>query len=101
MARFFDRGLVPIKDIKVGDMVVTRHEADQPEMTYMRPVDQVRKEYVSPKDLVVFRSNGENIWVTYNHPFYVEGTKSWISAVNVTTSHNLQSVKGTSNTINL
>ena len=75
-------------------MVVTRHEGDTPDVTYMRRVDQVRKQHASPKDMVVFRSGGENIWVTYNHPFYVEGTKTWMSAVDVKTSHTLQSVKG-------
>ena len=90
----FARGLVPIKDIKVGDMVVTRHEADQPDVTYLRRVDEVRKQYVSPKDLHVFQSNDENIWVTRNHPFFVEGKKNWISAANITTSHALQSIKG-------
>ncbi|XP_048577423.1 neurogenic locus notch homolog protein 1 [Nematostella vectensis] len=88
------RGLVPIREVRVGDLVVTRHEGDSPEVTHLRRVDQVRKKLVQPKDLVVLRVNDEDIWVTYNHPLYVQATKSWVAAVNITTADALQAVKG-------
>ena len=88
------RGLVPIETIKEGDMVVTRHEGDDPSVTHLRRVDQVRKRLVPTKDLVVFRMPDEDIWVTRDHPFFETETGSWMSAVNVTTSHSLQGLKG-------
>ena len=89
-----DKGLVPIESIKEGDMVVTRHEGDDPSVTYLRRVDQVRKRLVPTKVLVVFRMQNEDIWVTPDHPFFEIGTGNWISAVNVTTSHSLQGLQG-------
>ena len=88
------KGLVPIESVKEGDMVVTRHEGDDPSVTHLRRVDQVRKQLVPMRDLVVFRMHDEDIWVTPDHPFFEVGTGSWISAVNVTTSHSLQGLKG-------
>lgn len=88
------RGLVPIESIQEGDMVVTRHEGDDPSVTYLRRVDQVRKRLVPATDLVVFRMHNEDIWVTPDHPFFEIGTRSWVSATNVTTAHSLHTVKG-------
>ena len=90
------KGLVAIEDVKVGDMVVTRHEGDDPGVTYVRRVDQVRKRFVSPRDLVVIQTPSQNIWVTYNHPFYDEGKQTWVAADNVTTSSSLQAISGQS-----
>lgn len=70
------KGLVPIESIKEGDMVVTRHEGDDPSVTYLRRVDQVRKRLVPAKDLVVFRMHDEDIWVTPDHPFFESETRS-------------------------
>lgn len=88
------KGLVPIESIKEGDMVVTRHEGDDPSVTYLRRVDQVRKRLVPAKDLVVFRMNDEDIWVTPDHQFFEIGTRSWVNAKKVTTSHSLHTIKG-------
>lgn len=88
------KGLVPIENVKEGDMVVTRHEGEDPSVTYLRRVDQVRKRLVPIMDLVVFRMHDEDIWVTPDHPFFEVGTGSWMSAGNVTTSHSLQGLKG-------
>ena len=89
-----DKGLVPIENIKEGDMVVTRHEGEDPSVTRLRRVDQVRKQFVPKKELLVFRIGDEDIWVTPDHPFFEIGTGSWISAVNVSTSHSLLALKG-------
>ena len=88
------KGMIPIESIKEGDMVVTRHEGDGPSVTHLRRVDQVRKELVPIRDLVVFRMGDKDIWVTPDHMFFETGTGSWISAANVTTSHSLQGLKG-------
>lgn len=88
------KGMVPIENIQEGDMVVTRHESDGPSVTHLRRVDQVRKQFVPIKDLVVFRMGDEDIWVTPDHMFFETGTGSWISAANITTSHSLQGLKG-------
>lgn len=88
------RGMVPIETIKEGDMVVTRHEGDDSSVTYLRRVDQVRKQFVPKIDLVVFRTHEEDIWVTRDHPFFETVTGKWMSAVNVTTSHSLQGLNG-------
>ena len=88
------KGLVPIESIKEGDMVVTRHEGDDPSVTYLRRVDQVRKRLVPARDLVVFRMHDEDIWVTPDHPFFEIGTRSWMNAKKVTTSHSLHTLKG-------
>lgn len=88
------KGLVPIESIKEGDMVVTRHEGDDPSVSYLRRVDQVRKRLVPAKDLVVFRMHDEDIWVTKDHPFFEIGTRSWLNAKDVTTSHSLHALKG-------
>ena len=89
-----EKGVVPIETIKLGDRVVTRHEGDQPSVTYLRRVDQVRKRFVTQRDLIVFRLHDEDIWVTPDHPFYDSGKRSWVGAINVTTSHTLQAIKG-------
>ena len=89
-----DKGLVPIENIKEGDMVVTRHEGESHSVTHLRRVDQVRKRFVPIRELLVFRMADEDIWVTPNHPFFDIGTSSWISAVNVSTSYSLLTLKG-------
>jgi len=89
-----DKGLVPIENIKEGDMVVTRHEEEDASVTHFRRVDQVRKRFIPMQDLVVFRMQNEDIWVTPDHPFFETGTSNWMSAVNVTTSHSLQGLQG-------
>ena len=89
-----DKGLVPIENIKEGDMVVTRHEGEGPSVTHLRRVDQVRKQFVPMRELLVFRMADEDIWVTPDHPFFEIGTGSWISAVNVSTSYSLLTLKG-------
>ena len=88
------KGLVPIAKIKEGDMVVTRHEGEDSPVTHLRRVDQVRKRLVPMSGLVVFRMHDEDIWVTPDHPFFEIESGSWMSAVNVTTSHSLQGLKG-------
>lgn len=83
------QGLVPIENIREGDMVVTRHEGEDSSVTHLRRVDQVRKRIVPTIDLVVLRTGDEDIWATPDHLFFEKGTESWISAGNLTTSHSL------------
>ena len=87
-------GLVPIEKIKEGDMVITRHEDDAPSMSYLRRVDQVRKRLFPARDLVVFRTQDEDIWVTPDHLFFEIISRSWISSIDVKTSDQLQALEG-------
>lgn len=84
------KGMVPIESIKEGDMVATRYEGEDPSVTHFRRVDKVRKRFVLVQQLVVFRMHDEDIWVTPDHLFFEIGNRSWIRAVNVTTSNFLQ-----------
>lgn len=88
------KGLVPIKNIKEGDMVVTRHEGEGPSVTHLRRVDQVRKQLVPTKSLVVLRTGDEDIWATPDHLFFEKETGSWIKSSNLTTSHSLHGLRG-------
>ena len=88
------KGLVPIEDVKVGDMVITRHEGDDAGVTYFRRVDQVRKRFVSRRDLVVIQTPSQDIWATSNHPFYDETTRHWVAAGKLTTASALHAVSG-------
>lgn len=88
------KGLVPIKNIKEGDMVVTRHEGEGPSVTHLRRVDQVRKQLVPTTSLVVLRTGDEDIWATPDHLFFEKETGSWIKSSNLTTSHSLHGLRG-------
>lgn len=88
------KGLVPIKNIKEGDMVVTRHEGEGPSVTHLRRVDQVRKQLVPTTSLVVLRMGDEDIWATPDHLFFEKETGSWIKSSNLTTSHSLHGLQG-------
>lgn len=88
------KGLVPIKNIKEGDMVVTRHEGEGPSVTHLRRVDQVRKQLVPTTSLVVLRMGDEDIWATPDHLFFEKETGSWIESSNLTTSHSLHGLRG-------
>ena len=89
-----DKGLVPIKNIKEGDMVVTRHEGDDNSVAHFRRVDQVRKQLVPTSSLVVLRMGDEDIWATPDHLFFEKETGSWIKSSNLTTSHSLHGLRG-------
>ncbi|XP_031565105.1 neurogenic locus notch homolog protein 1-like [Actinia tenebrosa] len=90
------RGLVPIREVRKGDMVVTRHEGDDPSATYLRKVDAVVQKNVSLHEMVVLRTHGEDIWTTYNHPFFSQNENKWIAAENISTKHTLHAIKGSS-----
>jgi len=43
---------------------------------------------------VVLRNDGEDIWTTYNHPFYDQREHQWVAAENISTDHALHALKG-------
>ena len=78
-----DQGLVPIEQIKVGDIVLSRHESCEGTLEYKR----VTKTFKSAEEKVLFA-----VWYTVNgsplerllictkdHPFWIEG-KGWVAA---------------------
>ncbi len=98
-----DKGLVPIEQIKVGDMVLSKDESGEGEQVYKPVVKTMQTENVPVVKLVLdieiqgntFRerrnyqkriiaeNNGQipyqDLYVTNNHPFWVEG-KGWVAA---------------------
>ncbi|MGE4315668.1 Hint domain-containing protein [Acinetobacter sp.] len=88
-----DKGLVPIKDIKVGDLVLSKDESGEGELVY-KPVTRTIKTENVPVCFATFtpesvrkvpfsqRANLDlyaDILCTSNHPFWIEG-KGWIAA---------------------
>ena len=81
-------GLKPIEDIKVGDMVLSKHESGEGERAYKR----VTKTFVHEDREVLFISVGgmqpsgqryfTNVLVTPEHPIWVQG-KGWKEASKV------------------
>lgn len=52
------------------------------------------KKFVSPQELVVLRTGGEEIWTTFNHPFYDQKARKWVAAENISTAHTLHALQG-------
>lgn len=77
-------GLVPIEQIKVGDMVLSKHESGEGEQAY-KPVTRVfehgptRVIKLSYLEDVEKPSFGGRVFTTLNHPFWVDG-KGWTEA---------------------
>ena len=78
-----DKGLVPIEQLKIGDMVLSKHESGQVEKAYKRVVSTFKSAEKLPIMRVSFwgqRIDGKrghmHIFCTDNHPFLVIG-KGW------------------------
>lgn len=78
-----DKGLVPIDKLKVGDMVLSKHESGEGEQAYKRVVKTFKSAEKMPIVRVSFygqRTDGQygqmHIFCTDNHPFWVIG-KGW------------------------
>jgi len=81
-----DKGLVPIEQLKVGDMVLSKHESGEGEVAYKR----VLKTFKSPEKHRIMRV-GFNV-PNLTHPFYKN------IAANMTEEQILASVKLCENT---
>lgn len=91
-----DKGLVPIKDIKVGDLVLSKDESGEGELVYKPVTRTIKTENVpvcfvsfTPKaldDMPVYMLSNHDLYAdilcTANHPFWVEG-KGWIAAEHI------------------
>ncbi len=74
-----DKGLVPIEQLKVGDMVLSKHESGQGEQAYKRVIKTFKSAEKLPIVRVSFRWEKDDadkggymhIFCTYNHPFWV------------------------------
>ena len=78
------KGLVPIEQIKVGDMVLSKHESGEGEQTY-KPVTRVFEHgptkvvevwYVEDAERPTY---GGTVFTTQEHPFWVDGV-GWTAA---------------------
>ena len=77
-------GLVPIEQIKVGDMVLSKHESGEGEQTYKPvtrvfehgPTKVVRVWYIEDAEKPTY---GGAVFTTQDHPFWVEGA-GWTEA---------------------
>lgn len=91
-----ENGLVLIRDIKVGDMVLYKDEKGEGELVYKPVIRTIRTEN-SPVFFASFRPESinsvpfhkrkdPNLWadiiMTSNHPFWIEG-KGWIAAEHI------------------
>ena len=82
-------GLVPIEDIKSGDMVYA-HDPETGETALKEVVQTFRNE---ANELVHVTVNGEEIICTPTHPFYVP-VKGWTAACELRAGDRLQLVNG-------
>ena len=96
-----DKGLVPIQNVKVGDMVLSRPEwggKDAP-TEYKR----VTRAFCSGNDTIVQipyirESNPDLINIVYmtdSHPVWLEDKKEWIAAIDLVTSDKLSFIDNT------
>ena len=89
-----DRGMVPIEQIRLGDLVIARN-AETGE-TAFKPVTQL---FVNDEDavweLVVETTNGtsEVHRVTDNHPYYVEG-QGWVEVADLQPGMTIATMEG-------
>jgi len=82
-----ETGLVPIKDIKIGDKVWAYNE-ETGEKSLQEVVHLITGEGV--KDLVdITLASGEMITATQGHPFYLPETKQWMDAGKLTPEQRL------------
>lgn len=81
-------GLVAIKDIKIGDRVWAYNE-ETGEKSLQEVVHLIQKE--GEKELVdIELATGEVITATAGHPFFVQQTREWVNAAELTTKDLLQ-----------
>lgn len=84
-----DKGLVPIEQLKVGDMVLSKHESDDGEQAYKRVIKTFKS--AEKKPVVKVTIDGEkgemHLFCTPNHPFWtfydVDIDWSWQAAINL------------------
>lgn len=79
-----DKGLVPIEQIKVGDMVLSQPEG-KGELTYKRVINTYVYQDKTVNNVVLYNLDEEDynyIFATANHPFWVEGV-GWTSVLNL------------------
>ncbi len=82
-----DKGLVPIQEIQVGDMVLSKDKSGQGELTYSRVVKTMK----SDKKFSIMRPfNG--VYCTDNHPFWAKyitkkSEPEWLPANRISDEH--------------
>lgn len=97
-----DKGLVPIEQLKVGDMVLSKHESGEGEQAYKRVMKMFKSEEKRPIYRVKYTTytileslnNSDStkitkfIFCTEQHPFLIVD-KSWVSALNLETGNEI------------
>lgn len=91
-----DKGLVPIEQIKVGDLVLSKHESGEGETAYKRVVSRfksVEKRKICAisfvdklpqkrRDIVPATINEfETVYLTDNHPIWVQRVGAWAADI--------------------
>jgi transcription-repair coupling factor (superfamily II helicase) len=85
-----DKGLVPIEQLKVGDMVLSKPESGQGEQAYKRVINTFKSAEKMPIVRVAFYQRDEvdygemYLFCTANHPFYSYDDKEWLAAIALT-----------------
>lgn len=76
-----DKGLVPIEQLKVGDMVLSKHENSEGEQAYKRVISTLKSEEKKRVVQLKFRdydNYGEmSLFCTEDHPFWVDELGRW------------------------
>ncbi len=84
------KGLVPIEQLKVGDMVLSKHESGEGEQAYKRVTKTFKSAKKMPIVRVAFYQRDEagygqvHLFCTANHPFYSYKDKEWLAAIALT-----------------
>ena len=76
-----NKGLVPIEQIKVGDMVLSKHEGGEGEQAYKRVISTFKsaeKKNIVHSNFLDNNNYGEmSLFCTQNHPFWVDELGGW------------------------
>lgn len=95
-----DKGLVPIEQLKVGDMVLSKHESGEGEQAYKRVVrmfkSEEKKKIIYVSYLIANHDDSVKtgyLFCTKDHHFWVKSSNeeqkmSWLPAINLTTWKN-------------
>ncbi len=95
-----DKGLAPIEQMKVGDMVLSKHESGDGEQAYKRVTKTFKSREKPPIVRVHFNrgiayNTNMNLFCTANHPFWCVVRQQWLPTIKFKGHyHQLLDIKG-------